>query len=205
MTVTMDEMAPPIPEPLASVAARLANEGVPVRAIARCLLTPSEDVRLSLQEAIDVGTITAMPRDDWPPGVERGSRLPAFMIGRTEAHQVAACQKVFKITPLEAAFMMVLMKRDEADKATLHHVVETQRATRPNQPGDPDETDPKIVDVVICHLRRKIKPKAIKIVTLWGHGYYLDAASRKIAEDLIAGAITNGWGAAENEDDKRSS
>lgn len=200
----MNELAPPLPDPYAPIAVRLANEGVPVRAIARSILHPSEDVRLAVQEAIDTGTITSMPRDDWPPGVPRGSRLPSFMIGKSEPAQMAACQRALAITRLEASFMLVLMKRDEADKVTLHHVVETQRMARTNQPGDPDETDPKIVDVVICHLRRKLKSKGIKITTLWGHGYYLDTAGRKIVEDLIAEVISNGWDETGNENGKRS-
>ena len=189
----MNDLEAPLPDPEAPIAVRLANEGVPVRAIARSLLHPSENVRLAIQEAIDVGTITSMPRDDWQAGVPRGSRLPSFMIGKSDASQLAACQRALKITPLEASFMLVLMKRDEADKATLHHVVEAQRMSRANQPGDPDETDPKIVDVVICHMRRKLKPKNIRIATLWGHGYFLEASGRKIVEDLIAEVISKGW------------
>ena len=195
----MNDVEPLLPDPEAPITVRLANEGVPIRAIARSVLHSSEDVRWTIQEAIDVGTITSMPRDDWPAGVPRGSRLPSFMIGKSEASQLAACQRALKITRREASFMLVLMKRDEADKTTLHHVVETQRMARANQPGDPDETDPKIVDVVICHLRRKLKPKNIRIATLWGHGYFLETAGRKIVEDLIAEVISKGW-----EDGERS-
>ena len=60
----MNDLEAPLPDPEAPIAVRLANEGVPVRAIARSLLHPSENVRLAIQEAIDVGTITSMPRDD---------------------------------------------------------------------------------------------------------------------------------------------
>ena len=79
------------------------------------------------------------------------------------------------MTRLQANFMLVLLKREEADKDTLHHVIESQRAIRRNQPDNPESTDPKMVDVVICNLRKRLRSyfdaghETIK--TLWGHGY----------------------------------
>jgi hypothetical protein len=75
--------------------------------------------------------------------------------------------------------MLVLVKREEADKATLHRVIETQRAARVNRPDTFEETNPKMVDVMVCNLRKKLKPFALTINTLWGRGYYLDAQDRQ--------------------------
>lgn len=36
-----------------------------------------------------------------------------------------------------------------------------------------EEPQPKIVDVFICKLRKKIEPLGIRIDTLWGRGYVL--------------------------------
>jgi hypothetical protein len=89
------------------------------------------------------------------------------------------------VTKLMASFMMVLLKREEADKAVLHRVIEAQRASRTSRPDSTEETDPKMVDVVICNLRKKLKPYGLTIQTLWGHGYYIDAEGRKSALALV--------------------
>jgi DNA-binding response OmpR family regulator len=39
------------------------------------------------------------------------------------------------------------------------------------------ETDPKIVDVLVCKLRRKL-PRDVAIETIWGFGYVLSDAGR---------------------------
>jgi len=42
-----------------------------------------------------------------------------------------------------------------------------------------DEPDPKIVDVFVCKLRRKVKPYGITIRTHWGTGWQLDDTTRR--------------------------
>lgn len=34
-----------------------------------------------------------------------------------------------------------------------------------------DERELKIVDVLVCHIRRKLKPLGIEVKTVWGEGY----------------------------------
>lgn len=51
-----------------------------------------------------------------------------------------------------------------------------------------DEAEPKIVDVFICKLRRKLKPFGIKIETVWGVGYYLDPLQRAEFSKIAEGA-----------------
>lgn len=41
-----------------------------------------------------------------------------------------------------------------------------------------DEADPKIVDVFVCKIRKKLAPYGVGITTRWGQGYELDAATR---------------------------
>jgi DNA-binding winged helix-turn-helix (wHTH) protein len=89
--------------------------------------------------------------------------------------------------------MLVLLKRDEADKDTLHYVIETQRALRRSRLNNSETTDPKMVDVVICKLRKKLKPLGINIKTLWGRGYYLNEESRKVAESILTGIVREGY------------
>ena len=169
--------------------ARFANEGVPVAVIARGLDAPSEEIRAQIQAAIDCGVVTEMPRADWPPTARRSDRLPSQLAHEQEKDLLIACRKAYAVTGLQAHFLMVLLKREEADKTTLHGVIESQRAIRRNQPDNPDATDEKMVDVVICNLRKKLRPfwppghEVIK--TLWGHGYFVDKVDRDLMLDKL--------------------
>jgi len=167
-------------------AVRLADEGVPVRAIARALNAPSADVRAALTDALRLGLITEIPKDDWPAGMARSSHLP--MINgeqRSEAEMLLSAQRVLGLTPLEANFVVVLLKRDEVDRKTLHRVVEHQRMVRNTRPNDLEPTNEKIVDVVICKLRKKLSTHEIEITTLWGSGYYMPEDSRRRVTELV--------------------
>lgn len=50
------------------------------------------------------------------------------------------------------------------------------------------EPQPKIVDVFVCKLRRKIAPFGVTIETVWGRGYSLPEASKAILRGEAAGA-----------------
>jgi hypothetical protein len=52
----------------------LANEGVPLCAIARATRISSELLRERLRAAQTVGSLVELPRDDWPPGFPRDQR-----------------------------------------------------------------------------------------------------------------------------------
>lgn len=174
------------------VVSKLASEGIPVAVIARGLSVGVSDVYDELKHLLEIGAITEMPVADWPPTSRRADRLPTFMARESEASQSLLIERVLKLTRLEAAFMLVLLRRDEADKDTLHHVIETQRTLRRSRPDNPETTDPKMVDVIICHLRRKLKPFNVVIRTLWGHGYYLESDSRAHIEHVLAVASKGG-------------
>ncbi len=175
----------PMPSGYDQIATRLANEGIPVNVIARGLEVPAGDVRLSLDDALASGRITEMPAADWPPTARRADHLPPHIAAARDADLVTSFMRAFKLPKLLASFLLVLVRREEADKATLHRVIEAQRAQRANRPDDPEETDPKMVDVVICNLRKKLKPFGVIIHTLWGHGYFLDVAGRQKALALV--------------------
>ena len=175
-------------DPVASIA-RLANEGIPIAVIARGLDAESAYIREVVRGAIDCGKVTEMPRDDWPPTARRADHLPSQLAKSDEEGLLTACMRAFAVTKLQASFMLVLLKREEADKDTLHHVIESQRAIRRNQPDNPECTDPKMVDVVICNLRKRLRgywPAGHEVIkTLWGHGYYMEKVDRDIAPDKI--------------------
>lgn len=185
-----------LPPDLGPIAARLANEGVPVAVIARSFQTASEFVRTRLEEYIADGVVTEMPRDDWPPTARRADHLPSQLAKEPDDHLLTACMRSFKITKLQAAFMLVLIKRDEADKDTLHNVIESQRAIRRNQPDNPDQVDPKMVDVIICNLRKRLRdhfPVGSEVIkTLWGQGYYMEKPVRDLALAKIHAVVEVG-------------
>jgi hypothetical protein len=56
------------PEPqLSEVAIRLADEGVPLCAIARATRIPSDELREQLRAAQEDGRLISQPAHDWPP------------------------------------------------------------------------------------------------------------------------------------------
>lgn len=171
----------PVMQSAEQVAIRLADEGIPVRAIARSLKVPSGDVYEALRDAMLQGQLLEMPKDDWPIGSTRGSRS-AFNGTPLENEEALhfACSRCFKATRLEAAILAVLLKRNEVTKQQLHLVIEQMR------PGDNrDPTDPKMVDVIICHLRKKLKAPDITIKTAWGIGYFIPLPDREKAINML--------------------
>lgn len=178
------------PQPLMAIvtitqaAVRLADEGIPVRAIARSLKTPSDEIYDILKDAVLTGTLIELPVDDWPPGSKRSKRhaLQGTPLEDEETFQFA-CVRAFKVTRLEVSVLSLLLKRAQATKEQLHHAI---KQTRPGE--NRDEIDPKIVDVVICHMRKKLKDHKIRIETVWGLGYLIPTADREKALALITKA-----------------
>lgn len=167
-----------------AVAIRLADEGVPVRAIARAVKLPSDEVYDLLRDALAAGSIVEIPKDDWPPGSARTGRT-AFNGTPldTDDSLKLACARVFRTTRMESAILAVMLKRNEVTKNQLHVVIEQNRATEGR-----DETDPKMVDVVICHLRKKLRKFDLKIETVWGIGYLIPVSDRERATALLCGS-----------------
>lgn len=184
------------------IAIRLANEGIPVNVIARGLEVPAADVRLSLDEALASGRIAEMPAVDWPPTARRADHLPPHIAAARDADLVTAFMRVFKLTKLMANFMLVMLKREQVDKTTLHRVIESMRASRANRPDSAEETNPKMVDVMICNLRKKLRPFGVEIETLWGRGYSLESPMRQRILDILDRSSTR---AAANDNQTRSS
>lgn len=173
-----EDMLPPDLIPLAE---RFADEGVPIRAMARAFKQPTDPIRLAIEEAIYKGRIVQMPRDDWPVGQNRDDRSPSFIRANKVDDEglIFSCKRLFKVTRLQASFLAVLLNRNEVSKETMHQVIESRRA-----PGK-DETDLKMVDVVICNLRKRLKPFNFQVHTLWACGYFMAPAQRKEILELI--------------------
>lgn len=172
------------PQPLNHIDAmvRLADEGIPVRAIARSLKTPSDEVYEHLKDAIHQGKIVELPRDDWPPGSSRATRsIFNGTILENEDALKCAIARVFKASRLEGAMLAMMLKRDQTTKEQLHGVVEQNRPF----PGTKEMTDIKMVDVIICKLRKKLRDHEVLIETVWGIGYLISAKHRDRCVDLL--------------------
>jgi hypothetical protein len=170
-----------LPNELLPFAERLADEGVPIRAMARAFKWSTEAVREAVQEAIDNGRIVQMPKDDWPVGQARDDRTPTFIRQNRmdDESLIFSCIRLFHITRLQASLLAVLIVRNEVSKDTMHQIIESRR------PPGKEETDPKMVDVVICHLRKRLKPFSLKINTLWACGYYMEPQQRKAILEMV--------------------
>lgn len=53
------------------------------------------------------------------------------------------------------------------------------------RPADDDVPQPKIIDVWVCKVRRKVHPLGLIITTSWGRGYSLTFAKPEAAKELI--------------------
>jgi hypothetical protein len=159
---------------------RAALEGVPIRAIARIFCLDYTRIVLTLTRAIERGELIKLPRPDWDRSGQAQMYASAAMLQPNELE--FTCRQTFKLTSLEAAFLVMLLRSMFAEKEKLHAVVERQRYQRPLRPLEPEVTDPKMVDVMICKLRRKLKnhDPALVVKTSWGKGYYLETATKAL-------------------------
>lgn len=171
--------------PVFELAVALADEGVPVRAIARTTKVPSQDVYDILKHAIETGVLIALPKDDWPAGARRESRIQAEcnVLSHNEDILSMACSAVFNLSQSQTSVFLVILRRPPGvTRDQIHDAIEANRA--PNE----DPTDKKIVDVVIHNIRKKIEKvdPLLVIKTVWGKGYTMEHDARVLALSLLA-------------------
>jgi DNA-binding response OmpR family regulator len=154
--------------PVEQVALRLADEGVPLRVIARTLHTPSDTIRRQLRAAHDTGALIDLPKEDWPPGFPRDQRalqLSRLVMEDREAVMLSV-QRIFHLTSTEVALFMLLLQHPCVPKSRINLATRT-------------------IDVHVYNIRRRLIPFGIAIATLWGYGYQLSSDSRQRIMDLI--------------------
>jgi DNA-binding response OmpR family regulator len=97
------------------------------------------------------------------------------------------CVRLFKVTRQQASLLSVLIRRNEVSKDMMHQIIEKCRA-----PNKGDQTDPKMVDVVICNLRKRLRDHGtgLKIETMWGCGYFMKPDMRTRALEMIGAYAT---------------
>jgi DNA-binding response OmpR family regulator len=167
---------------------RAADEGVPIAALKR-IFKPQEDreLRELLSVAVMSGRLAENPREDWPIGQPRAQRTPTVAphVLREDGNQlIVDMARNMKITKQEGHILLVLVRRGNATREQLHDAVEACR-------GNPDEaTNIKIVDVVICKLRKKLAVFGINLHTIHSIGYEMTEADRRKVIDIARGAVT---------------
>ena len=165
-------------EILNDIIVRLADEEIPVGAIARAMRFPIGYIYETLEDAKLDGRIIRVPQADWHP-LGKGQKAPASTRW-AEDELVFSCMRVFKITRLQASFLAVLIRRNQASRLTLHEINKRLSANKDR------ETDIKIVDVIIHHLRVRLKPFNILVKTLWSSGYYMEPDQRKRVHEMLS-------------------
>lgn len=86
------------------------------------------------------------------------------------------CPEAWGLTAQQAQLVAILV---DADAAVLN--------ARALELITDDDRDPKILDVVLCNTRKKLKRFNVNIHRHWGRGIFLDPVQRK---RLRAGAVT---------------
>jgi two-component system cell cycle response regulator CtrA len=88
--------------------------------------------------------------------------------------------KVAGLTYSERLMVGLLVRRGRVRRDQFMTVLYAERPD--HEPND------KIVDVLICKIRKKLKPYGVVIKTVWGAGYELTPESREIVKKMIAEA-----------------
>ncbi len=149
------------------VIVRLADEGVPIKALVRVFRKPFEQVEELLGEALSDGLLLALPAADWPIGTSRGDRMPTNAPERGDVPMwlVLGARFELGLTMSEAQIVAALVWKGKCSKAWLHERIAP-------------EAEPKIVDVFICKVRKKLAPFQYSVITEWGWGYRMSEDDR---------------------------
>lgn len=179
-------MQTPLNPQLVSTLIGLADEGVPVRALSRASKVPWEELRRVLDEARDHGKLIELPTDDW----QRLSREDRAKLGserRVSNEDVLSIfRNEFRLTRGQAVVLTALYVRGKQTKRQLHDCYENWRICTPDATKNSREpTHEKIVDVIICGIRKKLKPYGITIYTSWGDGYGMLPEQRALLGSVV--------------------
>src|SRR5262245_61413757 len=90
---------------------------------------------------------------------------------------VVACCMTFGLKRAEARALMCLMEGGFVSRADLHAAMYA---------GSTPTSKPKIIDVIVCHLRKKVAGHGVKIITVHGQGFQLARGACDKIRRLIA-------------------
>jgi hypothetical protein len=177
------------PISLESCIVRAADEGIPVGSIKRVFLTSqiNVDERDLIAQGVITGRLIEKPPEDWAALVPRRLRATVgehHKSAEDDDELIIKMARTLRTTKQESCVLMVVLRRGLATREMLHNAVEANR-------GNPDDaTGEKIVDVVLCKIRKKLKLWGIKLQTVHGTGYEMPDADREKAWAIIRGEET---------------
>ncbi|OCC05155.1 hypothetical protein BA190_09580 [Labrys sp. WJW] len=90
----------------------------------------------------------------------------------------------FRLTALEERLFKALLSREQATKEQLLTAAYSHVFSADEIPHV------KIIDVLICKVRRKLTPFGVEINTIWGKGYSIPADMRQKVADIIKSEAT---------------
>lgn len=155
---------------------RLAQEGVPVGAIARALLMYEDEVVAIVDAAVESGAVFASPASDWPEGSrvrDRRPTSPPLDLGEMNAADVL--QLHHHVRPGVAKFIGLLLQRGFATTADLVVVIGAKGRA------------PKNIKTYACQARRLLREAyGVDVRSVWGAGYAIADQDR---EKVVAGIV----------------
>jgi two-component system cell cycle response regulator CtrA len=158
-----------------------ARQGIAISTIARAMAIPADRVEAMCSRAKAADELHMMPparpNDPRHALLSELTNLRAQLDEAQETiRQVASASQittetyigVAKLTRKEAAIVAAIVKHGSATKSAIYHALYGGLDHR-------DQREPKIVDVFVYKVRKKLRRFGIQIGTTWGTGYYMDA------------------------------
>jgi hypothetical protein len=154
-----------------------ARQGIAISTIARAMAIPTTRILAMCQRAHENDELQMLPPAT--PDDPRHSLLVELTNLRAQLDDAQAQLRdmhalnetgaenlmgVAGFTKMEARVASTVARFGRCTKATIYH------ALYGHLPDD-EQREPKIVDVMICKIRRKLRPAGIEITTHWGVGY----------------------------------
>jgi predicted transcriptional regulator len=167
------------------VISAFARQGVAIATISRAIAVPESQVNGVCRRAFEKGDIAAMPpeRTEDVRGAaatelanlrERVETLE-FILRETETKRSNTEDLLLGVAHMsrtESQIMAALLDRGRASRQAIYSRIYGNR-------NEADQAEPKIVDVMICKLRKKLKVYDVEVNTIWGYGYELDAENAR--------------------------
>lgn len=166
---------------LSHLACRMASEGIPERAIQRCLEATdmAGSVHIILERAVHNGLLPVMPAVDWPEDSRVSNRGPVRpSVDAAEVMPLAMdLASYLGFEPAGARLVAALMVYEKLDTGTLRVIVQ------------PKSQDAATLKVHACRARMRLARSdiAASMTTIFGWGYWLQPPERdKVAKTLMA-------------------
>lgn len=161
------------------VAVSFGRLGVALTTISRALALNVGKVETACRTALERGDIERMPplsSDNPRESIYTelvnlradlaDARYKLRMMTATADSAAWSLQVSFGLTKNEAEIFAAFVKHGRRNKPQLYHVCYGQKL-------DDDMPEPKIIDVFVCKLRKKLDKHGIEIKTMWSAGYEL--------------------------------